>query len=80
MASAPAMVASAIAFFAFIRIPLKRLFVFDGVVGYPAVDSPKRNRNVPYMLKNCDLFDELPESYHDSAYLDRLYRYIPAGR
>jgi hypothetical protein len=30
MASAPAMVAWAIAFFAFIRKPLKRLFVFDG--------------------------------------------------
>ena len=32
---------------------------------------------VPYMLKNSDLFDELPESYHDSAYLDRLHHYIP---
>ena len=44
MASVPAMVASAIAFFAFIRKPLKRLFVFDGLIGYPAFDSPKRNR------------------------------------
>jgi ATP-dependent Lon protease len=33
--------------------------------------------NVPYMLKHSDLFDELPESYHDSAFLDRLHFYIP---
>lgn len=33
--------------------------------------------NVPYMLKHSDLFDELPESYHDSAFLDRLHHYIP---
>ncbi|MDQ7073627.1 MAG: BREX system Lon protease-like protein BrxL [Gammaproteobacteria bacterium] len=32
---------------------------------------------VPYMLKHSDLFDELPESYHDSAFLDRLHFYIP---
>ncbi|MGR2752831.1 BREX system Lon protease-like protein BrxL [Agromyces arachidis] len=32
---------------------------------------------VPYMLKHSDLFDELPESYHDSAFLDRLHHYIP---
>jgi len=35
------------------------------------------SHNVPYMLKHSDLFDELPESYHDSAYLDRLHHYIP---
>lgn len=35
------------------------------------------SHTVPYMLKNSDLFDELPESYHDSAYLDRLHFYIP---
>lgn len=35
------------------------------------------SRNVPYMLKHSDLFDELPENYHDSAYLDRLHFYIP---
>lgn len=35
------------------------------------------SHNVPYMLKHSDLFDELPESYHDSAYLDRLHFYIP---
>jgi len=35
------------------------------------------SRNVPYMLKHSDLFDELPEGYHDSAFLDRLHHYIP---
>lgn len=35
------------------------------------------SHNVPFMLKHSDLFDELPESYHDSAYLDRLHFYIP---
>ena len=33
--------------------------------------------NVPYMLKHSDLFDELPEKYHDSAFLDRIHFYIP---
>jgi ATP-dependent Lon protease len=33
--------------------------------------------NVPYMLKHSDLFDELPEKYYDSAFLDRLHFYIP---
>jgi ATP-dependent Lon protease len=32
---------------------------------------------VPYMLKHGDLFDELPDHYHDSAFLDRLHFYIP---
>ena len=32
---------------------------------------------LPYMLKHSDLFDELPEQYHDSAFLDRLHFYIP---
>jgi ATP-dependent Lon protease len=32
---------------------------------------------VPYMLKHSDLFDELPDKYHDSAFLDRLHFYIP---
>ena len=32
---------------------------------------------VPYMLKHADLFDELPEQYHDSAFLDRIHYYIP---
>ncbi|MEU1172040.1 BREX system Lon protease-like protein BrxL [Streptomyces microflavus] len=35
------------------------------------------SHTVPYMLKHSDLFDELPESYHDSAYLDRLHHYSP---
>ena len=35
------------------------------------------SHTVPYMLKNSDLFDELPEAYHDSAYLDRLHFYVP---
>ena len=33
--------------------------------------------NVPYMLKHTDLFDELPDKYRDSAFLDCLYYYIP---
>ncbi len=32
---------------------------------------------VPYMLKNSDLFDELPDAYRDPAWLDRLHHYIP---
>ena len=32
---------------------------------------------VPYMLKHADLFDELPELFYDSAFLDRLHCYIP---
>lgn len=32
---------------------------------------------VPYMLKHADLFDELPEQYHDSAFLDRIHFFIP---
>ena len=35
------------------------------------------SHTVPYMLKHSDLFDELPESYHDSAFLDRLHHFIP---
>ena len=35
------------------------------------------SHTVPFMLKHSDLFDELPESYHDPAYLDRLHFYIP---
>lgn len=33
--------------------------------------------NVPYMLKNTDLFEELPSQYHDSAFIDRLHAYLP---
>lgn len=32
---------------------------------------------VPYMLKNSDLFDELPAAYRDPAWLDRIHHYIP---
>ena len=32
---------------------------------------------VPYMLKNSDLFDELPKQFYDSAFLDRVHFYIP---
>jgi len=32
---------------------------------------------LPYMLRHADLFDDLPEQYHDSAFLDRLHFYIP---
>ena len=32
---------------------------------------------VPYMLKHSDLFEELPEKFYDSAFLDRLHFYIP---
>lgn len=32
---------------------------------------------VPYMLKHSDLFCELPESFYDSAFLDRIHFYIP---
>jgi len=33
--------------------------------------------NLPYMLKHANLFDELPEKYYDSAFMDRLHFYIP---
>ena len=32
---------------------------------------------VPYMLKHTDLFDELPDKFYDSAFLDRVHFYIP---
>lgn len=32
---------------------------------------------VPHMLRHSDLFSELPEQYHDSAFLDRIHFYIP---
>ena len=32
---------------------------------------------VAHMLRNSDLFDELPDKYHDSAFLDRLHFFIP---
>lgn len=33
--------------------------------------------NVPFMLKHSNLFEELPEKYLDSAFLDRIHFYIP---
>src|SRR5574344_340148 len=33
--------------------------------------------NVPYMLKHSNLFEELPPQYQDSAFLDRIYFYLP---
>lgn len=35
------------------------------------------DHTVPYMLKHSDLFDPLPDTFHDSAFLDRLHSYIP---
>ncbi|WP_417285532.1 BREX system Lon protease-like protein BrxL [Cobetia marina] len=32
---------------------------------------------VPYMLKHSDLFDELPDKFYDSAFLDRIHFYVP---
>ena len=35
------------------------------------------DRSVAYMLRHSDLFEALPERYHDSAFLDRLHYYLP---
>lgn len=35
------------------------------------------DHNVPYMLKNTDLFEALPPQFHDSAFIDRLHAYLP---
>ena len=35
------------------------------------------DHTVPYMLKHSDLFDPLPDKFHDSAFLDRIHSYIP---
>lgn len=32
---------------------------------------------VPYMLKHTHLFDDLPENFRDTAFLDRMHFYIP---
>jgi len=34
-------------------------------------------KSVPYMLKHTDLFEELPDEYRDTAFLDRLHCYVP---
>ena len=33
--------------------------------------------NLAHMLMHSNLFDELPEKYYDSAFLDRIHFYIP---
>lgn len=33
--------------------------------------------NVPYMLKNSDFFEELPDKYYDPAFIDRIHNYLP---
>jgi ATP-dependent Lon protease len=35
------------------------------------------SHTVPYMLKHSDLFMDLPDAYHDSAFLDRIHFYLP---
>ncbi|MBE2993761.1 BREX system Lon protease-like protein BrxL [Sphingomonas sp. CFBP 13603] len=35
------------------------------------------DHNVPWMLKNADLFEALPPQFHDSAFIDRLHAYLP---
>jgi|SRR5690625_2301968 len=35
------------------------------------------DRSVPYMLKQSDLFDALPQGYYDTAFLDRIHCYLP---
>ena len=34
-------------------------------------------RTVPAMLVSADLFEALPEAYHDTAYMDRIHYYLP---
>jgi ATP-dependent Lon protease len=33
--------------------------------------------SVAHMLKHSDLFEELPDKYYDSAFIDRLHTYLP---
>lgn len=33
--------------------------------------------SIAYMLKHSDLFEELPDKYYDSAFIDRLHTYLP---
>lgn len=35
------------------------------------------DRSVAHMLRHSDLFDALPNMYHDSAFLDRIHYYLP---
>ncbi|WP_433527706.1 BREX system Lon protease-like protein BrxL [Nocardia pseudovaccinii] len=48
-------------------IPAEASMVFVGNTSRPA----------PTMLAHSDLFEVLPESYYDAAYLDRLHCYLP---
>ncbi|MGQ4599524.1 BREX system Lon protease-like protein BrxL [Nocardia sp. R6R-6] len=48
-------------------IPAEASMVFIGNTSRPA----------PTMLAHSDLFEVLPESYYDAAYLDRLHCYLP---
>lgn len=34
-------------------------------------------RTVPAMLATSDLFEALPDAYHDTAYMDRIHYYLP---
>ena len=35
------------------------------------------SKTLPFMLKHSDLFDDLPEKFYDSAFLDRMHLYLP---
>ena len=35
------------------------------------------DHNVPFMLKNSDLFEVLPSQFHNSVFIDRLHAYLP---
>ncbi len=35
------------------------------------------DRSVPYMLKHSSLFEALPDTYYDPAFIDRLHFYLP---
>jgi ATP-dependent Lon protease len=35
------------------------------------------SHDVAYMINQTDLFEDLPEVYHDSAFIDRIHAYIP---
>ncbi|WP_103028713.1 BREX system Lon protease-like protein BrxL [Salinibacter altiplanensis] len=35
------------------------------------------DRSVPYMLKHSNLFEALPDTYYDPAFIDRLHFYLP---
>lgn len=35
------------------------------------------DRSVPYMVKQSNLFEALPQGYYDTAFLDRIHCYLP---